>query len=91
MRIIVFDGNSLASKEAFGDAYEAQTDPEAEPGFGRNLDALNDSLWGGPGCPGRCKVVIRNGRKLAATMGRQWYENLLEILREADDVNLAVK
>ncbi len=57
--IIVVDCNGVSTAKEFWQRYLDAVQP-VEKGFGCNLDAFWDAIeGGGPGWPGRCRLVFR--------------------------------
>ena len=64
MKTIVIECSNLKSISEFWDRYVREVQPQGAEHFGRNLDAFNDALAGGPGFPGKCELVFRNSEAL---------------------------
>jgi ribonuclease inhibitor len=80
MAEFVIDGTSVTSRDAFWNAYVLTVQSEGAEFFGRNLDAPNDALWGGPGWPGEEFVLrISNSAALRASLGADFQDKLREV------------
>lgn len=64
MRSIIINCDRIHTEAEFWAAYINATTPEGARYFGRNLDAFNDALSGGPGWPGECELKFINTHQL---------------------------
>lgn len=89
MKRLVIDCGNLTSINELWELYVHVVQPDGAEHFGRNLDAFNDALAGGPGFPGECELVFRNCGALeelqSGFLGR-----LKEIAAASNPVNEAV-
>jgi hypothetical protein len=85
------DGNRITSRETFWDEYLAVVQPEGAEFFGRNLDALNDGLWGGPGWPGDDFVLeILNSAALKDQLGAEFLKKLGDVFAHSHSAKLVL-
>lgn len=81
MRTIIVDCSEAKSETEFWQRYVDAAQPNAANLFGRNLDAFWDAIeGGGPGWPGKVRLVFRHSNELAAVDSRREV-SLLEGLR----------
>ncbi|WP_414713012.1 barstar family protein [Sphingopyxis sp.] len=67
MRTILIDCEGVTSASDFWQRYIDAANPQGASLFGRNLDAFWDAIeHGGPGCPGKVRLVFANSAGLAA-------------------------
>ena len=78
MKRFVIDCSTVRTAEEFWQAYLDVVEPQGAELFGRNLDAFNDALAGGPGFPGECELSLVN----SAVLGGVGNGTLLRALRE---------
>lgn len=57
---LLIDCQGVETEAQFWNRYLDAIEPDARPHFGRNLDAFNDALSGGPGWPGDVDVRFIN-------------------------------
>ena len=77
MATYTLDGSHIHTQTHFQE-YLAVVKPDRE-GFGCNLDAFNDALWGGPGYPGDDSIFrILNSKQMTQSLG----EHFVSVLRE---------
>jgi hypothetical protein len=87
----ILDGSRITSPDAFWDAYVAVVQPEGAEYFGRNLNALNDGLWGGPGWPGDDFVLqISNATALEHYLGIEFVETLRDVFAHSQSAKLVL-
>ena len=82
MNIIEIDGALCASRDDFWDNYVRQIEPDNAEGFGRNLDAFNDALAGGPGFPGVAKFVFLNSELLKKALVDGYFDSIVETINK---------
>ena len=91
-RNIFINGYTCNSQLDFWDKYTSQIPAESAKSFGKNLDAFNDAITGGgPGFPGDSTIEIIGSDKLSELFGQTNFEWMLQLLREAEFVNLIVE
>jgi Barstar (barnase inhibitor) len=79
MQIYTLDCANVKSEAEFWTLYLDVLKPEGKSVFGRNLDAFNDALWGGPGWPDASEIRVINTRGLKTIRHGQFYKSLVEI------------
>jgi RNAse (barnase) inhibitor barstar len=85
------DGGRITSREAFWDAFVTVVQPEGAESFGRNLAALNDALWGGPGWPGDNFILqISNATALEGHLGPEFVEKLRDVFAHSHSARLVL-
>lgn len=80
---IVIDGNNFDDMESFYDEVERKICPEFD-GFGRNLDALNDVLYGGFitfELEEQVVLIWRNFNKSKREFNKKEFDLILEIIQ----------
>ena len=82
MKRFEVDCSNVKSPAQFWDAYLAVTQPEGAALFGRNLDAFNDALYGGPGYPGECELCLVNSSNLGGMGDGKFLRALQDISAE---------
>jgi RNAse (barnase) inhibitor barstar len=89
MATYTLDGEKIISRDEFWQHYLAIVQPEGAEIFGRNLDALNDALWGGPGYPGDdCVIRISSSQKLKQNLGSDFIVRLCEVFAASHSAKL---
>jgi RNAse (barnase) inhibitor barstar len=91
LNVFTVDCAHIESEEEFWRAYLATTHPEGAGFFGRNLDAFRDALSGGPGWPGACVIYFINTERIQPLRSGYFYEALLEIAHESNEVSVYVE
>jgi RNAse (barnase) inhibitor barstar len=91
LNVFTIDCARIESEEEFWRAYLTATNPEGAGLFGRNLDAFRDALSGGPGWPGVCVMYFTNTERIQSLQSGYFYEALLEIAHESDDVSVYIE
>jgi Barstar (barnase inhibitor) len=86
MRTYHLECSDISSQEDFWALYVRIVLTDGKGGFGCNLDALNDALWGGPGWPGACTIRLTGCQTLRKLEKGQFYKRLREITAAQDDV-----
>ncbi|WP_208108777.1 barstar family protein, partial [Cognatilysobacter terrigena] len=81
MRRLIVDCSDVSTADHFWEKYLAVANPRG-PGFGRNLDAFNDALAGGPGYPGPCQLELVNSAHLACIRGGSFLAALRDVAAE---------
>lgn len=79
MKRFVIDCSNITTSAQFWETYLAVVEPEGARLFGRNLDAFNDALSGGPGYPGECELSLVNSSSLHYLDNGQFLRHLREI------------
>ena len=75
MATFTMDGSRIRSRDQFWQEYLAIVRPEGAEHFGCNLDAFNDSLWGGPGWPGNdFNLRLLCSKQVSDAVGADFYE-----------------
>jgi Barstar (barnase inhibitor) len=88
----VLDGSGITSLESFWEAYVHVVRPEGAEYFGRNLAALNDALWGGPGWPGEGSVLrITASAAMEQHLGREFLDDLREAFERSHSAKLVLE
>jgi RNAse (barnase) inhibitor barstar len=82
MNIYTLDCFAISSEVDFWDLYVRVVAPQGAGYFGRNLDAFNDALAGGPGWPGVCQITLINWAGLRRFSGGAFYANLCSIMEQ---------
>ncbi|MCC5085435.1 barstar family protein [Xanthomonas campestris] len=82
MKCFVIDCSNITTAAQFWETYLAVVKPEGAGLFGRNLDAFNDALAGGPGYPGECELSLFNSSRLHHLDNGQFLRHLREIATE---------
>lgn len=91
-RKIFINGEFCESKEDFWNKYVAEIDSESAKHFGKNLDAFNDAITAeGPGFPGDCIVEIIGTDSLEKIFGKEDFNFIIKLLKEAKFVDLIVE
>lgn len=80
----VIDCAGVQTEEEFWDLYAEGR----QASFGKNLDAFEDSLWGGPGYPGDERIKIINSASLKTIWDGKFYKELKRILRRTPLIDL---
>ncbi len=89
MATYTLDGRRIISREMFWQEYVDVVQPDGANYFGRNLAALNDALWGGPGWPGNNFVLrITASAVMVHHLGDEFLKNLREIFDDAYSAKL---
>ncbi len=86
-RTVTVNCAAVQDEAGFWAAY-MRDGPDIHPGFGRNLDAFRDALWGGPGWPDADEVRFTNSDSLGSLRGGTFVQCLEEIAREVNSVRL---
>lgn len=76
------DCAGVQDEGAFWAAYMRDVRP-AHSGFGRNLDAFRDALWGGPGWPEADELRFVHSASLRSLRGGAFIEELQQIASES--------
>ncbi|WP_430966174.1 barstar family protein [Spongiimicrobium sp. 2-473A-2-J] len=67
-------------------------DSESAKYFGKNLDAFNDAITAeGPGFPRDCIIEIVGTEKLEKIFGKEEFDFIIGLLRDAEFVELIVE
>jgi RNAse (barnase) inhibitor barstar len=90
MKQFVIDCSAIESEAQFWDAYLSAVEPMSASQFGRNLDAFNDALAGGPGFPGECELCLLSSAALSRLNGGAFLRHLREIAVEPGNESVAV-
>ena len=91
-RKIFINGEFCETKEDFWNKYIAEIDSESGKLFGKNLDAFNDAITAeGPGFPGDCIIEIIGTEKLEKVFGKEDFDFIIGLLRDAEFVDLIVE
>ena len=91
-RKIFINGYFCETKEDFWNKYVAEIDSESGKLFGKNLDAFNDAITSeGPGFPGDCIIEIIGTKKLEKVFGKENFEFIIGLLRDAEFVDLIIE
>ena len=91
-RKIFINGEFCESKQDFWNKYVAEIDSESAKHFGKNIDAFNDAITAeGPGFPGDCIIEIIGTEKLEKVFGKDDYDFIIDLLRNAEFVDLIVE
>ncbi|MEM0576709.1 barstar family protein [Flavobacterium polysaccharolyticum] len=91
-RKIFINGEFCETKEDFWNQYVAEIDSESGKLFGKNLDAFNDAITAeGPGFPGDCIIEIIGTVKLEKVFGKENFEFIIALLRDAEFVDLIIE
>ena len=90
MRQFAIDCSAIETPEQFWEAYLAATCPSSAAMFGRNLDAFNDALAGGPGFPGECEISLLNSSSLDPIRDGSFVQALRQIAGNQDNVAVTV-
>jgi hypothetical protein len=88
MRTIEVDCASVRSEREFWQRYIDVVRPQGADIFGRNLDAFDDALAGGPGCPGDISVHFTHTAHLRSLRNGAFLAALREIASEHSNVLL---
>ncbi|HEY2827362.1 MAG TPA: barstar family protein [Pirellulales bacterium] len=79
----------IDSREHFWQTYVDVVRPDGAEYFGRNLNAFDDALWGGPGWPGDDFTLrILHSEQLAKALGVDFLERVREICDDAGRAKL---
>ncbi len=91
-RKIFLNGEFCETKEEFWNEYISEIDSESGKFFGKNLDAFNDAITAeGPGFPGECIIEIIGTEKLEKVFGKEDFEFIIGILKDAEFVELIME
>ena len=91
-RKIFINAEFCKTKEDFWNKYVAEIDPESGKLFGKNLDAFNDAITAeGPGFPGDCIIEIIGTKKLEKIFGKEDFDFIVGLLRNAEFVDLIIE
>ena len=93
MRRIVIDCKGVASVAEFWQRYLDAARPQHGESFGRNLDAFEDALAGGPGWPGDCELVFKNTddlRALKTVGGASFLKGLRSTASQSSDIRIVL-
>jgi hypothetical protein len=89
---IFINGEFCETKQDFWNKYVAEIDSESGKLFGKNLDAFNDAITAeGPGFPGDCIIEIIGTEKLEKVFGKEDFEFIIGLLRDAEFVDLIIE
>lgn len=86
---IVIDCQGIGTEAEFWDRYIDAVPPDARRHFGRNLDAFNDALAGGPGWPGDVDVQFLNVASLRGIRDGDFLRALREITAQSGQITLS--
>lgn len=89
MPTIKIDCAAVRTEAEFWQLYIDVVRPQGANIFGRNLDAFDDALSGGPGWPGELQLQFRNTSELRALRGGEFLGALTEIAVEHPSVTLS--
>ena len=91
-RKIFINGEFCDSKQDFWNKYVAEIDSKSAKHFGENLDAFNDAITAeGPGFPGDCVIEIIGTEKLQKIFGEEDFNFIIDLLRNAEFVELTIE
>jgi RNAse (barnase) inhibitor barstar len=91
MAVYTIDGSNITSRSLFWDAYITVVQPEGAELFGRNLDALNDAFWGGPGWPGDDFVLqISKSEEFEEHVGSEFVAKLKDVFEDSQSAKLVL-
>ena len=91
-RKMFINGEFCDSKQDFWNKYASEIGSESAKYFGKNLDAFNDAITGeGPGFPGDCIIEIIGTEKLKKIFGKEDFEFIINLLKEAEFVDLIIE
>lgn len=92
LRKIFINGEFCNSKLDFWNKYVEEMEFSAKKDFGKNLDAFNDAITAkGPGFPGDCIIEIIGIKKLIQIFGKEDFDFILDLLRQAEFVDLILE
>ncbi|WP_045234437.1 barstar family protein [Deinococcus pimensis] len=86
-KVIIVDCSGVTSEDEFWEAYVRDVN-SPHPGFGRNLDAFADSLWGGPGAPVANEVRFVGTASLEALRQGRFLALLKDLAHDAPDTRI---
>jgi RNAse (barnase) inhibitor barstar len=87
MRTYRLDCHDIKTADDFWELYVRAIAPEGTTHFGRNLDAFNDALSGGPGWPGACVIELTNWANLEAINAGAFLSALRDIASSQSNVH----
>jgi ribonuclease inhibitor len=86
---LVIDCQGIGTEAQFWDRYVDAIPPESRRYFGRNLDAFNDALAGGPGWPGDVDVQFLNAASLRGIRDGDFLSALEEITAQSGQITFS--
>ncbi|MBL8545271.1 MAG: barstar family protein [Hyphomonadaceae bacterium] len=89
MRTIEIDCASVRTEAEFWQRYLDIVRPQGADIFGRNLDAFDDALAGGPGCPGEIQLRFIHTSHLKRLRAGAFLESLKEIISDYPSISLS--
>jgi len=89
MRIIEINGNKFSNMKGFYREVESKMTSDLNWKIGRNLDAFNDVLYGGFGVHNIDeKYMLRWHRSEKSKLDLKYFDQIIEIIRQHDNVEL---
>jgi hypothetical protein len=80
MATYTLDGSRIRTEGQFWEEYVVVVQPNGAEYFGRNLNAFNDALSGGPGWPGdNLTLRILHSKELSNAVGAKFLESIRDI------------
>jgi hypothetical protein len=86
----ILDCSSVLCEADFWKLYVSELGPEGADIFGRNLNALEDALRGGPGWPGEGEIVLQNADHLSPINDGRFLATLRKIAADSEFTKLTL-
>lgn len=90
--IYIIDGNNFSDEKGFYEEFTVKVVPEIASWWGKNLDALNDTIGGGlgSGADGDFKLIWKNSDKSRKELG-DGFEKIIEVIKSHNNVELILE